>query len=230
MSAAIVIPFRDRGHDPLRAANLRRVWGWWADSPWDAWQVDDGRSGDEQFNRSAAYNKAAAALSDFDVIVYTEADMLLPYEQIEAAISIAQSRPGLVVPFDEYRYLSEASSLLVRGGLPPEPMTPERIVRNGRSIGAVNVVSRETLELVGGYTEKTEGNWYDDDIMRHAFNKCAGETRWVSGPAYHLYHLPGWKGDHLTDEDRAATERNKALWERVRKLEFADNIRAALHG
>jgi hypothetical protein len=63
--------------------------------------------------------------------------------------------------------------------------------------------------------------------MNRAFEVAAGPTRCVNGPAYHLYHLPGWKGDHLTDEDRAATERNKARWqlylgatsgERIREL------------
>lgn len=235
-SVAIVIPFRDRGIDPLRQVNLDAVIEWWVQSPWsregDRSRVcmqDDGRSGDEQFNRSAAYNRAVAVL-DADVFVFTEADMLIPYGQIEAAISIAASRPGLVVPFTEYRYMHEDDSPAVRDGADPERFTPERVMRNGRSIGAVNVVSRETLRLVGGYTERTEGNWYDDDIMHHAFDQCAGSTRWVSGPAYHLYHLPGWKGDHLTDEDRAATARNKALWEQVQSLTDPAQIRALLHG
>lgn len=228
-TAAIVIPFRDRGIDPLRWANLVSVIEWWDQSPWgEPWVVGDGRSGDEQFSRSAAYNRGAK-LDDADVIVYTEADMLIPYEQVDAAIRLAAARPGLVVPFTKYRYLSPEDSVRVRGGCSPDFMEPERVMSNGRSIGAVNVVSRETLELVGGYTEKTEGNWYDDDIMHHAFEVCAGPTRWISGDAHHLYHLPGWKGDHLTDEDKAATARNKALWEQVQEIDNPAQMRAALH-
>lgn len=228
-TAAIVIPFRDRGIDPLRMANLHRVLDWWNASPWTVTIVGDGRGGDEQFNRSAAYN-IGAELTDANVIVYTEADMLLPYEQVEAAISIASSRPGLVVPFTEYRYLSGSASRSVREGMAPEEFTPQWSKRNGTSIGAVNVVSRETLSAVGGYTELTEGNWFDDNIMHRAFEVCAGKTHWVSGPAFHLYHLPGWKGDHLTDEDKAATARNKALWEHVQTIDDPARMRAALRG
>lgn len=226
MNAAVIIPFRDRGTDPLRAANLKVVRDWWESSPWPVHVVDDGRTGDAQFNRSAAYNRAAAIV-DADVLVYSEADMLIPFEQISAAVELAQT-PGLVVPFTAYHYLSPDGSDAVRAGANPAGVNPERIKDGGRSIGAVNVVSRATLEAVGGYTERTEGNWYDDDIMGHAFEICAGSTRWVDGPAYHLYHLPGWKGAHLTREDRDATARNRALWSQVRRLTIPDRVRAAL--
>jgi hypothetical protein len=90
---------------------------------------------------------------------------------------------------------------------------------NGKSIGAVNVVSRETLDLTGGFTEATSGNWYDDNIIEEGFTFLTGQpTRWVSGPAVHLYHLPGHKGDHLTDEDKNATYHNKLLLEQMRRF------------
>lgn len=227
--AAVLIPFRDRGIDPLRQANLDRVLDWWADSPWTPHVVGDGREGDAQFNRSAAYNRGVAHVSA-DVYVFTESDMLIPVEQVAAAAEMAAETHGLVVPFTEYHYLSEDASEAVRTGASgPRDFDAERVKGGGRSIGAVNVVSRETLALVGGYTERTEGNWYDDDIMGHAFEVCAGPTRWVDGPAWHLYHLPGWKGDHLTVEDRAATARNRTLWRSVRRLTDPDAVRAVLH-
>ncbi len=76
---------------------------------------------------------------------------------------------------------------------------------DSQSIGAINIVSRATLNKVGGWDECFEGNWYDDVAMKIAFEKVGGITRWVDGPAFHLYHLPGHTGDHLTDADRAAT-------------------------
>lgn len=228
MSAALVIPFRDRGRDPLRSANLAAVLNWWQSSPWPVYVVGDDRSGDAQFNRHIAYNRAATKTSA-DVLVYTEADMLIPFEQIEQAITMATTMPGLVVPFTQYRYLSEVDSGFARDGAQLASLTPERTMDDGRSIGAVNAVSRDTLTAVGGYTERTEGNWYDDRIMHHAFDVCAGPTRWVDGPAFHLYHLPGWKGEHLTAEDRAATKRNRALWRHVQHLQEPALVRAALH-
>ena len=82
----------------------------------------------------------------------------------------------------------------------------------GKSIGAVNVVSRLTLQVTGGFTEATSGNWYDDNIIEEGFAYLTGNrTRWASGPAVHLYHLPGHSGDHLSGEDKAATQRNRDL-------------------
>lgn len=210
-SVALVIPFRDRGRDPLRAANLDAVLRWWKPSPWPVLVVDDGRTGDEQFSRSASYNRGAEQ-TDADVIVYTESDMLLPFEQIEQAVALAAEKPGLVVGFDQYRYMSPADSEVIRGDLEPEKFRPESTMDNGRSIGAVNVVSRETLAMVGGYDERFAGGWYDDSSMFLAFEGIAGPTRWVQGPAYHLYHLPTFKGDHRTAEDIAQTARNKARY------------------
>jgi hypothetical protein len=229
-TAAVVIPFRDRGHDPYRQANLDRVLQWWRTSPWPVTVVDDGREGDAQFNRSAAYNLGAQLLDDdVDVIVYAESDMMLNQGAILSAIWMAAAQPGLVVPFTEYRDLSEGDSEKVRHGLDPAIFRPASTMEGGRSIGAINVVSRATLDAVGGYTELTEGSWYDDTIMGHAFEHCAGHTRWVDGPAFHLYHLPGWKGSHRTPADIAATKRNRDLWLKVRRLKDPAEIRALLH-
>lgn len=210
MSTAFLVPFRDRGIDPLRQANLDRVlhhWSLWSPGGGEWLVVDDGRDGDAQFNRSAAYNRGVA-VADADVYVFTESDMLIRYDLIEEAIALALESPGLVVPFTQYRYLSADDSESVRLGAQPDEFTPELILDNGSSIGAINVVSRETMQLVGRWDEKFEGSWYDDDAMKVAFDVCAGPTRWVRGPAHHLYHLPAWRGDHLTAEDRVATQRN----------------------
>ena len=44
------------------------------------WLSDDGRVGDAQFNRSQAYNRGAWFV-DADVVVFAEADMMVPYSQ-----------------------------------------------------------------------------------------------------------------------------------------------------
>lgn len=214
--AAVVIPFRDRGRDPLRQANLDRVVAWWQNGPWPVFVVSDGRDGDAQFNRHAAYNRGTAGVGDVDVIIYSEADMLLPFAQVLDGARAAAQDLGLVVPFDEYRYLDEKASRRVRDGLAPHLVRPQSTMKDGKSIGAVNIVSRDTLDAVGGWDEMFEGNWYDDSAMRIAFDGCTGPTRWVDGPAYHLYHLPGWKGSHRSEADKAATAANRARWLRYR--------------
>lgn len=230
---AVIIPFRLReSGDMRRKANLDVVQAWWYTHGFDPQIVSDGGSGDEQFNRHRAYNDAVSRNPDARVFVFTEADMLIHPDQIDEAIRMARTRAGLVVPFTEYRYLSETVSQHVLDtyydmpsedlaewwGLPTKDensifdLRPESVMQNGDSIGAVNVVSRRTLQLTGGFTEATSGNWYDDNIIEEGFAYLTGRaTRFVKGPAVHLYHKPGWTGDHLTDADRHATARNKGL-------------------
>lgn len=229
----VVIPWRLReGADLRRAANMEVVLAWWWAHGFEPVVQSDGLDGDRQFNRHRAYNRAVEAFPETDVFVFTEADMLIHPSQIMSAIRLANRRVGLVVPFTEYRYLSDETTTWMRDkyhDLHPDAVAdwwsksvttplsvftlhPESIMENGRSIGAVNVVSRETLKVTGGFTEATSGNWYDDNIIEEGFAFLTGNrTQWVPGPAVHMYHLPGHKGDHLSEADRAATQRNKDL-------------------
>lgn len=230
MNVAIVIPFRDRGIDPLRSANVRRVIEHWDGCDVPLWLGDDGRVGDAQFNRSQAYNRGAWCV-DADVVVFAEADMLVPYRQIRRAVAMAAAAPGLVVPFSQYRYLTSEDSGLVRAhDIEPGDCNPESIMDNGESIGAINVVSRETLDAIGQWDEVFEGAWYDDVAMKIAFEVCAGPTRWVDGPAWHLWHKPGLGGSPLTAEDEAATARNKARLELYRQATTPQRIRELTAG
>ncbi len=219
---AVVIPFRDRGTDPLRAENLQRVLDSWDGFPGTIIVAEDARTGDAQFNRSAAYNRGVDQAGPAEVIVFAESDMLIRAPQVVRAIRMAADAPGLVIPFTQYRYLSAADSARVRAHqVSPEQCIPERTMDNGTSIGAINVVSRGSLVAVGQWDETFEGNWYDDNAMRIAFELAAGPTRWVKGPADHLYHLPGWTGDHLTDADRAATDANR---QRLKLYQHAETV------
>lgn len=237
----VIIPFRDRGIDPRRAANLEVVQAWWYAHGFDPHIVDDGLSGDAQFNRHRAYNRAVIEHPG-DVYVFTEADMLIHPDQIMFGVQRAWYTRGLVVPFTQYRYMSDSNTAYIRDMYhslypealalffsgPVEPaqsgtgsvfsLVPASTMDNGRSIGAVNIVSADTLDCTGGFTEATRGNWYDDRIIEDGFAFLTGSpTRFVTGPAVHLYHLPGWTGDHLTDEDRRATAHNKELLRTMRR-------------
>lgn len=233
----VVIPFRDRGTDPRRAANLDVVQAWWFAHGFNPRIVDDGLEGDAPFNRHRAYNRAVSGNHLADVFVFTEADMLIHPDQIKHAVTLADREVGLVVPFSRYQYLSDEDTQMVREAyhanteeniglwwsLPTNVegsvflIPPESVMDNCRSIGAVNVVSRDTLRITGGFTEATHGNWYDDNIIEEGFTALTRRpTRFVPGPAVHLYHLPGHKGDHLSKADRDATRHNKNLLIRMR--------------
>lgn len=226
-SAAVIVPFRNRSGDPLREENLACVEEEWYHGMGFAPQVfDDGRTGEEQFNRSAAYNRAVAANPQADVFVFIESDVLLPFDQVEEAIRMALEQPGLVIPFDTYRYLGPEASRKVRAGLVAPQDTPaEWVMRHGSSVGAANVVSRLTYEAVGGYDEQFEGSSFDDRAMHLAFDAVTYPARWVLGPLHHLYHLPaGGNAENLTDEDRAATARNKSRLDRYVRAKTTEDI------
>lgn len=236
MTAAIIIPFRDRGIDPLRRANLLRVLEHWYGFEVDARVVDDDREGDAAFCRHRAYNKGTAA-TDADVLVYIESDILIPHQQIRDAITLAVEQPGLVVPFSLQHKLSPTDSLLVRADLKdPADCVPEpHPYGEGTNFGCANVISRQTLNMVGQWDEVMEGHGYDDVAMLIAFRLCAGLVRRVDGPAYHLYHKdvdPDTSPDraHLTDEDVTAQSRNQQRMLMYRGAHTPEQIRQLTAG
>lgn len=228
----IIIPFRLRETgDIRRQANLDLVQAWWFAHGFDPIIVSDGLSGDEQFNRHRAYNRGVSG-NPANVYVFAEADMLVPPDQVRHAIELAIHKPGIVVPFTQYLYWSDDATAELRDFYHDSttetlathfsaPVTaPDSIfnapaeytIDNGRSIGAVNVITQETLDITGGFTEATSGNWYDDNIIEQGFAFLTRQkTRFVPGPAVHAYHLQGTKGSHVTEADRRATEFNKRV-------------------
>jgi hypothetical protein len=227
MKVGVIIPFRLRdGGDPLRRENLDRVLNHWFSQDYQVDVVSDGRGGDQQFNRSAAYNDGVAR-TDADVLIFAESDLLVSHEQVDRAVAMAVAGPGMVIPFSWFMALSEQDSQAVRA-FESEPVDcPASPVKGHRdSIGAINVMSRDTYDLVGGYDEHLEGAWYDDDAMKIAFDVAAGPTRWVEGSAYHLYHLSGGRGEHLTHADRAATTRNRLRLQQYRRAKTPEQIRS----
>lgn len=233
MTVAVIIPFRQReangkSVDPLRMANLERIVSHWGDYAARRILVTgDGRTGNEQFNRGRAFNLGVADV-DADVFVFAEADVLIGFDQIDEAVELATAAVGMVVPFTVYHPLSPEDSERVRQYEihPADAELGEGMTRTAQVHGgALTVVSRDTYTLTGGFDEAFEGNWYDDDAAKIAFEVCAGPTRWVQGPVYHLYHLPGHTGDHLTTEDKMATLRNRLRLKQYRAARTPEQIR-----
>lgn len=230
LRVGVIIPYRDRGGDHFRQANLIRVLAQWRAYDMLATVVGDDRDGKDQFNRSRAYNNGRKLWAEADVLVFAEADMLIEYGSIMHAIEAARKETGLVVPFTTYYALTPTASEDVRFYLlEPEDAAYEFMMGNGASIGAINVVSRETMDLIGQFDESFEGNWFDDDAMKIAFERLAGPTTWIHGPAWHLYHLPGHRGEHLSAADRAATEMNRRRLTKYR-LASPERLHALLAG
>lgn len=234
-SAVVVVPFRDRG-DVQRRRNLKHVVAHLeAAELGPVIVIGDGRAGDAQFNRSSAYNNGVLAYPKADVWVFHEADMIVAAEQLRDGIDLASWQPGLVVPFTTYHYLSEVDSTAVcHGEIEPRLCQPEQIMRHGRSVGAVNCVSSESMAAVGRWDEHFEGWGFDDRAMAHAFTVATGHpVEFVPGPGFHLWHRPGWSAGvgfagGVTDLDaaaKAATERNLNRYKRYLTATTPEKIR-----
>lgn len=235
-----IVPWRDRG-DPARKRNLEAVAAHLDRSRLGrVWISGDGGVGPAPFNRSRAYNRGVAACPAAEVYVFCEADLLVPAAQLRAGIKLAVQQPGLVIPFSEYRYLSEKSTVAVCSGLTdPFTCTPQRVMADGRSVGACNIVSASTMLAVGSWDEQFCGWGYDDRAMEHAFGVVTGHsTRFVAGPAAHLWHRPGWAvggrfagGAHrLTKAEQTATHLNENRWRRYQRATTVNAIRALTAG
>lgn len=232
MRVSIIVPWRDKG-DIWRQANLRYVLKHLEDSGIAPVLIaPDGGTGAQPFNRHAAYNKGMGTCPA-DVYVFHEADMLVSKKQLRAAIQMASATTGLVVPFDTYHYLSSEDTQQVRSGFDPAHCHPEQVMAHGRSVGAVNVVSAQTMSLVGQWDENFSGWGFDDRAMALAFSVATGYgTRFVKGVGTHLYHTPGWAaggrfrgGSEVSDDERKATDANESRYELYRQATLPSQIR-----
>lgn len=240
---AIIVPWRDKG-DPYRGANMHTVIDHLTSMRLgDVILTSDGRDGNVPFNRSAAYNLGIAlARPDPDIVyIFHEADMLVPHDQLRRAVTwAATTSPGLVVPFDTYRYLSRRDTELVRdGGADPATFSPLRKMLDGRAIGAVNIVTAATMAAVGRWDETFEGWGFDDRAMAHAFEVACGRPAFiVTGDATHLWHEPGWAAGKgfsggsrtLTAREQRATEANRKRMREYLRTQNADGIRELTAG
>lgn len=234
-----MVPWRDKG-DSWRAANLACVLNHL--EALDLGEVDvysDGREGCAPFNRSAAYNRGVADHPEAEVYIFHEADMLIPAAQLRQAVRLAAAGVGMVVPFDTYHYLSPEDTRAVRAGeFAFTAATPESVMANGRSNGAVNVLSRATMEAVGCWDECFEGWGFDDRAMGLAFEvACHSVTRYVRGEGTHLWHKPGWSiesrfrgGADVPVHEHLATVRNECRYQRYRDARTPEVIRALTSG
>jgi hypothetical protein len=219
MKVATVIPWR-AGTCPYRIANADYVVAHYERlSLGPVVVVDDGKQSGP-FNRSAAYNRGYARVpGDVDVILWNEADTLIPAAQIEEAARTAGERAGMVVPFTERHELTREQARLVHDGADPLAMTGgEKVYLDGRSIGQAGICSRASMDAIGGRWDQCFESWgYDDTAMFHVFRTLAGEPSWVQGKGVHLWHPHALA--QQTDEQRAATRANKARSRRMFRMD-----------
>lgn len=226
MNTVILIPWRDRG-DEWRRANLLTVLAHLKQCDLAPVRiVGDNKQG--PFNRSAAYNRGTTE-HPADIFIFHEADMIVPAEQLEQSIRAAE-QPGLIIPFDTYHYLTPGDTERVRAGTNPQTCTPQRVVTGGRSTGAVNTISTETMTAVGRWDEQFQGWGWDDRAMTIAFAVATGTpTRNIPGTGVHLWHPPAGSvngGIPIPTAEQQATNANRRRYRLYQNARTPQHIRA----
>lgn len=207
-TVAVVIPWRDSG-DPQRLADFNHTRRYYADlNPHVLVATHDGRQSGP-FNRHAAYNRGYQRTHDADVVLWVEADTLIPEAQITEAAHLALEEPGLVIPYTERHELDITQTEQVFAGT-VDPFTlrgAANVFANGDSIGQAGVTSHATIDAIGGrWDDDFEGWGYDDNAALYLFATLAGPTRWVTGKGIHLWHTPAYVA--ATPESEAVTQAN----------------------
>lgn len=195
MTVLVLVPYRprQRGGSDVRARNADVVWSWWHRRYGLQPIVGDDPNPDT-FNRGRALNAAAlrAQPRPGDVLVLADADLVPTGSAIDAAVgAVALGHRGMVVPFAEVRYLSEAESVAVHdhGGVMRDDPDLDG-VWDRRSTGGINVVSADLFDAVGGFDPRFEGWGFEDAAFDIACAAIGAPTSWIDAPVWHLWHPP----------------------------------------
>lgn len=141
----------------------------------------------DPFHKAAAINRKVESLS-CDYLILNDADSLVPWAQIDAALECVKNAPGLVYAFDTYRRLSRTTTAALRSYHDAFTAAWEWEQSPSDSHGCI-VIRREDFLQAGGYDERFVG-WGRED---HEFGERC-ERLWpgrrVAGPLIHLWHPP----------------------------------------
>lgn len=181
---AVIVPYRPA--DATRRAAWERVAEQWdRDFPSALTWVDDGG---DPFSRGGSVNLGIGR-SNADLFVIADADTLVDHEQVQTAIDLAASAPGLVVAFDRFMYLGRGGSRQVIEGYTGdwEPFGEWSLPD---TVSSCVALSRETWDTVGGFDPRFRAWGYEDVQLEVACATLVAPTRRVPGTAWHLYHQP----------------------------------------
>jgi len=144
------------------------------------------------FERARALN-IGAGLAEFDVVLWTDNDLLMEPEFVNRAIAEMRTRSlDFLVPYTSVNYLSAADSREVMWGTRnPADCRPLRSLRSTREIqGGMGLVSTVFLARYGGMCEEFRG-WGGEDNgwwLKASLLGRAASTQRMDQPLYHLFH------------------------------------------
>jgi hypothetical protein len=163
--------------------------------------------------------------TDTQVVLVCDADLLVPAEQLRQAVADAASRPGLVVAFDRYHYLTaEQSWALTADPQLPVPDAPATEWTLTTSVGGCHAYSTASLAATGGYPPIFRGWGMEDVAYQRISEMLAGPTRRIAGPAWHLWHPV----DRTNNPQDVGYQHNVAALHSIWAADHATHLRTVL--
>lgn len=201
----IVMAYRHFG-DPARQMAYEYTRGWYERLGWPM-VINTSENG-----RPAALNAAVRSSSVYratkdlggvpvngrTVIVQVDPDSLVPITTLLHAVDIARVLDGLVVPHDNYRYLTESATLRVLAGdLDPfRALADDDVLQSGQhGVGNVTVFTHSTWARSRGYDERFTSWGGDDAAFAMATDAFCSPMRRLRGDMVHLWHPPRPESD-----------------------------------
>lgn len=174
----IVIPWRDSGCK-WRAMSFRYVSKHM--EKYNPIIADDGM---QPFSRSGSKNLGASLCTD-DVVMFVDADTVIPHAQIDAALDLAR-QGKMVYPYTHYHSINAQVSKTVYEGFRIEAV-PSQWSIDWATGGAV-AMSKDIFERIGRYDEEFIDWGMEDAALLVVARKAGIEIERVEGNCYHLWH------------------------------------------
>ncbi len=153
---------------------------------WDSWETFTGDSGTAAFSCGSSRNRASDAAGDWDVAIFSDADVVLgSQEQAHAAVDLANRTGSFVIAYSELRYLGSRDTEMVCEGMTLTQTHPIRSV--GLTWINTFAIRRDLWDEIGGFDEAFVGYGPEDIAFYNAAGTMGGTER-NHGPLYHLDH------------------------------------------
>ena len=175
----IIIPWRPSG-DWWRQSSFNYVSRFM--EPLHPLYVDDGA---QPFSRSGSKNLGARS-STADVIMFLDADTVIPHHQIMEAFEVAK-QGCFVYPFNSYHSIgSHKTKLIFRGELEPAPEHSEWAI--GWATGGAMAIPKDLFYEIGSFDEGFIDWGMEDAAILIMAQRAGIEVKRVEGNCYHLWH------------------------------------------
>ncbi len=185
------------GRDPVRAANADRVLEHLRLAGFRTLIASPSLGQSMSHARNLGAEISGHEPSPARILVFNDADSIVPPRQILEAVHQADTAPGLVYAYDLYYRLDRD------GRIADELFSPP-------SAGCV-AISRDCFWEAGGFDQRFVGWGYEDVEFAQRCQRL-WPVRRVGGVLEHLWHGDRLPDDSPADADPERVERNRDLW------------------